>query len=315
MAMSNYTGGFADGVIIRGVPLTVSHPGRVFWVGNATAAALPGHKGAHNAGPGTFDEPFSTVAYAITQTAANRGDIIFVKPGHNEDLTAAGTITSSVAGVAIIGLGTGALRPTFDWDAAAATWSVTAANCSFYNLVFNASFLDVTAMFVIGAAAHGTTFAKCHFTDEATNLNAIDFIEITTGANNFTMQDCKMIGGDAQNDSFITVGATDGFYISDSYFASNVAQAAVVALIEASDAVTNLVIRDCYFRSNIDGALFITSTSAANSGLIANCYFSSINGAGAVTEGTDMTGCHHFECYVAGEADAWGLVGGGTVYS
>ena len=313
MAMSNYTGGFTDGVIIRGVPLTVSHPGRVFWVGNATAAALPGHKGSRDSGPGTFDEPFATLDYAIGQCKGGRGDIIFVKPGHNEDLTVSGSITSDVADVAVIGLGTGSLRPTFDWDAAAAAWLVSAANCSFYNLLFNASFLDVTSMFTV--SGDGTTFVKCHFTDEASNLNAIDFITISTGADNFTMQDCKMIAGDAQHDSFITVAATDGFYISDSYFASNVAQAAVVALIEASDAVTNLVIRDCYFRSNIDGALFITSTSASNGGLIANCYFSSINGAGAVTEGTDMTGCHHFECYVAGEADSWGLVGGGTVYS
>ena len=313
MTMANYTGGFADGVIIRGVPLTVSHPGKVFWVGNASAAALPGHKGARDSGPGTFDEPYSTLDHAINQCLAGRGDIIFIKPGHNEDISAASGITADVDGVAIIGLGTGSLRPTFDWEAAAATIVVSGANISFYNIIFNASFLDVVTMFTV--SGDGATFVKCHFTDEASNLNAIDFITLSSGADNFTMHDCKMIGGDAQNDSFITATLTDGFYISDCYFASNVAQAAAVGLIESSDNVTNAVIRDCYMRSNIDGAIFLDFNGTANSGVIANVYQSSINTAGAVTEGFDTTGMHVFECYVAGEADAWGLVGGGTVYS
>ena len=30
--MANYPGGFSHGITIRGVPLTVSHPGEVFWV-------------------------------------------------------------------------------------------------------------------------------------------------------------------------------------------------------------------------------------------------------------------------------------------
>ena len=315
MAMSNYTGGFTDGVIIRGIPLSVSHPGKVFWVSNATAAMLPGHKGSRDSGPGTFDEPFATLDYAIGQCKSGRGDIIMLKPGHIEDLTGAATITSDVDGVAVIGLGTGSLRPRFDWEAAAATWSVTGANLSFYNLDFVASFIDVVTMFDVTGTADGLSFVKCLFRDEGTNLNAIDFITMATGADNFSMHDCKMIGQDAQNDSFITGVAHNGFVITDSYFAMNVAQAAVVGLIESSGNVTNATIRDCYLRSNVDGALFLDFNGAANSGVIANCYFSSIDTAGAVTAGHDVTGMHVFENYVAGEADSWGIVGGGTVYS
>ena len=131
MGAANYSGGFADGVIIREIPLTVSHPGKVFWVGNASAAAMTGHKGARDSGPGTFSEPFATLDFAIGQCAANRGDTIMIKPGHAEDIATAAAITADVAGIAIIGLGTGSLRPTFSWTAAAATLSVTVANVSF----------------------------------------------------------------------------------------------------------------------------------------------------------------------------------------
>ena len=315
MTMANYSGGFTDGIIIRGIPLSVSHPGKIYWVSNASTALLPGHKAGHDAGPGTFDEPFATLDYAIGQCLASRGDIIFVKPGHIEDLTGAASITSDVAGVAVIGLGTGSLRPRFDWEAAAATWSVTAANLSFYNLDFVASFIDVVTMFDVTGTADGLSFVKCLFRDEDSNLNAIDFITLATGADTFSMHDCKMIAQDAQHDSFITGVAHDGFVITDSYFASNVAQAAVVGLIETSGNVTNATIRDNYFRSNVDGALFLDFNGTANSGVVANCYFSSIDTAGAVTAGFDLTGMHAFELYVAGEADAWGLVGGGTIYS
>jgi hypothetical protein len=74
-------------------------------------------------------------------------------------------------------------------------------------------------------------------------------------------------------------------------------------------------IKRCSFVSNVDGALFLDFNGAANSGVIAECYFSSIDTAGAVTAGFDVTGAHVFECYVAGDADSFGLVGGGTVYS
>ncbi len=33
-----------------------------------------------------------------------------------------------------------------------------------------------------------------------------------------------------------------------------------------------------------------------------------------MTAGIDFTGGHVFECYVAGDADSFGIVGGGTVY-
>jgi hypothetical protein len=237
-----------------------------------------------------------------------------IKPGHAENISAAAGITVDVAGVAIVGLGVGSLVPKFSFTAAAATFVISAADCSFYNIEWQANFADVT-MGLDVSGVDGLTFDSCRFTEAGTDLNFVDTIDLATGADNISFNKCTFIGADAANDSFITGVAHNGFYLSDCYFAMNVAQTAVVGLIETSGNCTNMWIKDCAFRSNVDGALFLDFNGAANGGVIQWCMFSSLDVAGAVTAGFDATGAHVFECYVAGEADSYGILGGGTAYN
>lgn len=310
---SNFPSGFSNGVTIRGIPLLQMHPGEVFWVNN-TSVLPKGGVGGSNGNPGTYLKPFSTLDYAIGRCTASRGDIIAVMPGHAENIATASAITSDVAGVAVVGLGSGTLRPKFSFTAAAGTHVLSAANCSFNNIQWEANFLDVTIGLDV-SGVDGLSFENCYFTDAGSNLNFIDTIDLATGADDISFRGCKFIGQDAQNDSFITGVAHDGFYVSDCVFYSNVAQAAVVGLIDSTGNVTNMEIKHSSFRSNVDGALFLDFNGAANGGVIHNCYFSSIDTAGATTAGFDATGAHIFECYVAGEADTYGIVGGGTAYN
>lgn len=310
MPASNYPNGFRDGITIRGIPLNVAHPGKVFWVGNATAAMLDGHKVASDGNLGTFDAPFATLDYAIGKCTAHRGDIIFVKPGHAENIATAGAITADIAGVAIVGLGTGTKRPKFSFTAAAATFVISAGNSSFYNLQWEANFADVTIGLDV-SGVDGLSWESCYFTEAGTDLNYVDVIDLATGADDISWNKCKFIGGDAANDAFITGVAHDGFYVTDCYFASNVAQTSAHGLVDSSGNVTNAWINNCAFRSNIDGALWVDFNGAANGGLITNCNVSSIDGAGAQST-LDFTGGHAFNCRVSGEADAWGLEGGGS---
>ena len=313
MPVSNFPNGFTNGVTIRGMPVTMLHPGRVFWVNNSSVLPQGGIAGS-NGNPGTYLQPFSTLDYAIGRCTASRGDIIVLMPGHAENISAASGITVDVAGIAIVGLGAGTLRPKLSFTAAAATYVISAANVSHYNVQWEANFLDVaTGLDVSGV--DGLSFENCYFTDAGSNLNFIDTIDLATGADDISFKGCVFIGGDAQNDAFITGVAHDKVYITDCQFQMNVAQAAVVGLIETSGNATNVWIKDCAFRSNVDGALFLDFNGTANSGVVSNCYFSSIDTAGAVAGGFDFTGGHVFECYVAGEADTYGIVGGGTAYN
>src|SRR4051812_23202847 len=118
--IANYPMGFgASGVAIRGIPILQTHAGNTFWVSNNTVL-LRGQSAGSNQNKGDFNHPFATLAYALTQCKADAGDVIFIKPGHTETIIAAGTVTQSVAGVQVIGLGHYNLRPKFTFTTAAA---------------------------------------------------------------------------------------------------------------------------------------------------------------------------------------------------
>ena len=100
--LSNYPKGFPNGVALRGVPVALPHPGKVFWV--SSTVGLNGNKG-------TYENPFQTIDFAVGRCRANKGDIIFVMPGHVETVTAAAGLDLDVAGITLVGLGNGNLRP------------------------------------------------------------------------------------------------------------------------------------------------------------------------------------------------------------
>lgn len=136
MRMSNFPNGFAAGISIRGVPLAQTHPGKAFWVGNSATLQV-GERAASNGNKGTFLEPLASIDAAVGMCAANRGDIIFVRPNHTETVTAAAGLDLDVAGIAIIGLGSGANRPTVNFTTATtADMDIDAANITVVNLLF-----------------------------------------------------------------------------------------------------------------------------------------------------------------------------------
>ena len=177
---SNYPGGF-NNVTIRGLPITQAHPGQVFWVGNAGSAnLLPGQIGNSDGNPGTFNAPFSTLTKALSMCVANRGDVIFVKPGHAETIAPAAGITFNVAGVAIIGLGVGSARPTLTWSAAASTITVSANNVSLQNFLCistMATGFTTTAFTVLTTVvANDFTIDNCEFRDSSTTTGFLGIV-------------------------------------------------------------------------------------------------------------------------------------------
>jgi hypothetical protein len=305
--MSHYPNGFANGLTIRGLPVTMMHPGQVFWVSNATTL-LPGQRGGSNSNDGSYDSPFSTIDYAIGKCTASRGDLIVVKPGHAETLSAVGALAADVAGVGIIGLGTGSLAPTLSITlATAGVINISVANTSWVNIRFVCNVADAEPI-SMGANADGTSFESCVFTDTSTVLNYLNFITVTSACDNISFKDCFFSGKSASNDSFILMSTVhDRFYMTNCQMQNDVAQTSVVGQVKTTGDVTNMWIKDCFFRSNIDGALHIDFDGTACSGAVSNCHFSSIDTAGAVALAVDASGAHVFDCLVSGEANLSGI--------
>lgn len=122
--------------------------------------------------------PKATVQGAISLCTANKGDKIIVMPGHAETVTST-SINLSTAGVSVICLGTGLERPTFTYSTAAATITVSAANCSFVGGHHKANFLDVASAFTLGAAKDFKLLGNT-FRDGTASLNFLSIV--TTGA-------------------------------------------------------------------------------------------------------------------------------------
>jgi hypothetical protein len=187
MATSNYPNGFASGVQVRGVPLVQTHPGKAFWVSNATTGLMAGQRGGSDSNRGTFDSPFATIEYAVSQCVANRGDIVFVKPMHAETISTAAILTLDVAGVAIIGLGQGSNIP------------VTAANITVYNILHKANFADIVSAYTVTGTASATDFTidSCEFRDGSSILNFLKTVTGNATANSldgFTYSNNKVFG-------------------------------------------------------------------------------------------------------------------------
>lgn len=158
---SNYPGGFASGVTIRGLPLLQTHAGEIFWVNSSTTAIAKSAVGGSNGNDGSYRRPFATLDYAVGKCTANRGDIIVLMPNHTETLAA--VVALDVAGVAVIGLGQGTNRPAFTGGFVGDLFAVSADNITISNLFFNEKTTAATTNSTIDIAAANCTVQNCHF--------------------------------------------------------------------------------------------------------------------------------------------------------
>ena len=157
---TNFPQGFAYGLSVRGMPLMQMQPGQVFFVNNSQVLS-PGQKAGSDGNRGTFLDPFATLNYAInTACVQGRGDIVFVGPGHKETISSATALIGGCAGVAVIGLGAGALKPQLTFDTAtSATIPMRASSMSWQNITFSANFADIVTFMKSAAASVTATVA------------------------------------------------------------------------------------------------------------------------------------------------------------
>lgn len=219
-----------------------------------------------------FDEDgvnrvFTTIAAAVAVCTASQGDTIYVLEGHTETLTAA--LTLSVAGISVIGLGTGKLRPTLTGNGAIDAVDITAANVTFENFAFAAPGTDnQTAM--INVAAAGATIRKIYGIGSTTAKNVVDCITIAATADDCTIEDVQLYNTTVAVNSFISIEAAVArlSLINVRCFGDVVAG----GLIDAA-AATHLFMEDV--RIAVVGTTKPAATLDSNpTGMARNCFFS-----------------------------------------
>ncbi len=238
-------------------PQLVETAGKVWFVGNGNYLGGMGAIGASNGNDGQSPlRPFSTLAYAITKTSKNRGDVIYVLPGHSEDLATG--MTLGTASTQIIGLGVGDARPRFRGTAVIDVLSVTATGCVVKNLVFRADTAAVTAK--VNLSGPSCKISGCTFYSSANTLNAIT----VTGTSDFS----EIVG----NEFIVTANGPDsaiviedagctGLKVLNNYFdgGSN-ANAWDNGAVYSTVAHTNCLVQANTFRFGV-GVNFTSATS------------------------------------------------------
>jgi hypothetical protein len=181
--------------------------------------------------------PISTIDAAIGKCTANYGDRIIALPGHVETVTAAAGCALDVAGVSIIGLGRGSLRPRINFTTAVgASFKVTAANCSVRNQLFTGSVDALTNPVHIDAADFAMIDVETR--DTIGSAQATDFIVTTDNADRLLISGWKHLGDSAAGaDTAISLVGGDDWVIEDFDIYGNFAVAAIENVTTAANRV------------------------------------------------------------------------------
>lgn len=300
-APNNFENGLSSyGVPVLGgggqIPFTM---GSYFFVNSAT--------GIDNAMNGAKTTPFATIDYAIGKCTAGACDVIIVAPGHTETITAAAGIALDIAGVTIIGLGTGLNRPTITYTTAATgTFAISAANCTVKNLIFNANYADVAVAIVV--SGKDVTVEGCLFKEQTTNMNFLSCIATSAVAN--AADGIKIIGNerisiDAAALAFVSIlEATNRMVIANNF--DNQASATDIGHFLIMGAFVCLAARVIGNICNITGdnnaqtvGVFATGSSTTSTGIFAYNLCGSLD---TTTELFDTAALdfQHFENYYTG---------------
>lgn len=155
------------------------------------------------------DAPLASIAYAIGLCTAANDDWIVPLPGHIETVTAAAGIALNVAGVTILGIGTGHARPKVNFTTAAgASFDISAANCRVENLWLNCAIDDQTAM--INVTAADVVIRGCEFMIADATYDADLGILASDAADRLVVENCVFSQtGNTTVATAISVGATD----------------------------------------------------------------------------------------------------------
>lgn len=197
--------------------------GKTYYVDSTMAGTGGGDDPNHGTSPSS---PFLTIAYALTQVTAAKGDVIIVACGHTESCLSAGAITCSKSDVTIRGMGWGSRRPNITVGTTSATTAaiyITAAGVTLENLIFTCGVdalvacvslrsgcTDCVIRNCMGVISSSKQYLTCISVDHAsvdglliegfvgvhaaahTGMNSE--VEIAKAANNIEIVRCRMYG-------------------------------------------------------------------------------------------------------------------------
>lgn len=286
---SNYPNGFPNGVDIRGIPVLNTYGGNLFWVDSGN--------GSDQKSRGTERRPFATLDYAVGRCTANNGDIILLKAGHAETITADSGVDIDVAGIAVIGLGTGDDRPTFTFTTAvAADFKLAAANTTVKNILFVAGIDALTGPVEISADDCALIDSE-YRDDDTNNYETTDVIVTTSTPLRMLIDGFKYIhdggSGGTQNQSVIQLNGADKAVLRNCHLVAD----SGTGVIEDATTSDQILIENCIVESTEASPTVAILLTGTTTGTIRNTNLRVASGTTYLTAANDM---QFYEVYGTG---------------
>ena len=260
-----------------------------------------------SSGSGSFDYPDKTLDKAINRCSA--GDIIILKEGHAETISSSTALNADIAGVKIVGAGSGTRRAKITFDTATTTTIPVSANdITFENVIFSANFADIVACFTL-TTAKNFKLISCEIVATAVDMNFTRVFDTNTtnnAADGLSFINSKWVDVDLSTETLVDIDADlDGLTIIDSYInlGVNTSDLPSLGVVATGKDITNLrVLWNNIIRLNDANALLFTlDTGTANTGVIAynNIRHADIAAEFLVTTTTDIGFIQNYASAVA----------------
>jgi hypothetical protein len=282
---------FSDMVYIAGgIPAIAS--GQIPYTTGSYFFVDSGHTMASTNGPGTADSPYSTIDSAIDACTASAYDVIIVAPGHAETIAGATTLVMDRAGVQVIGLGHGALRPTLTYSATGSIINVTAADCTLQNLLIVGAVDNIVTGIAASAAADGLTLRNIEMRDGATDEEFLIAISIAALCTDVTIDGFKFRGlGGGMSECILLVGAADRFTLTNSYIHCDASAQAVDGAAAAS---VDVIVKDNLVINIDTGAGLGIAFHNSTTGFVSGNHVANLKDTVVGLSGTGVAYCENY---------------------
>lgn len=217
--------GLLAGNLINMNPGAKAHfvgPSSAAWYGDFISAYGPDADGGNR----VF--PTLNAALADANVVASRGDVIFLLPGYTQTIVGAAGTSVTKAGISIVGVGIGSLRPTISFTTAvAASFDISAANILIQNVVFTCAIDAQTAM--INVTGADVAFDGCEFNTNSGTVGAVLGILTAATAARLRVENSRFLGPATNSGTTTTaqikheVGVD--YIIRNNYFTGKMTQA------------------------------------------------------------------------------------------
>jgi hypothetical protein len=251
-------------------PLPVPATGKIFFVLAASATYLGDFMSEFTTDKDGIPRTYTTINAAMTAAVANRGDVIYVLPGHTENITSATSLVCNKAGVRIQGVGEGNARPTLTWTtSAAATIPVSAANVTIDNMILTLTGVaSVTAG--ITPTAAGFTLSNSVINTASATFQAVLGILTTAAVSNMTIVNNRFLGTpNAGTATAIRIVGGANLSVRNNVFLGNYTTT-LGAIDNATTACTNAHIENNFIINTTALSTVALNFQAASTGIISN---------------------------------------------